>query len=227
MTDYGYIYGTFIKETPNRFLCTVLINNETVECYIPSSCRLSNFLTLEGQTVILIPNNNPKARTRFSVYAVKVGRQFILLNLSKANLIIETELRTRRFAFLGQRKHVSTEKNIAGYKSDLFIEDTNTIIEVKSVLSFEKTAYFPTIYSERGVKQLFKLSSLLDQGYRICYIFVSLNPYVKTIMLNDTIVEYTNSFRECISKGMKCYGFTIKLQNAVPLLCSQIPTQIE
>ena len=128
---------------------------------------------------------------------------------------------------MGKRKHVSTEKNIAGYKSDLFIEDTNTIIEVKSVLSFEKTAYFPTIYSERGVKQLFKLSSLLDQGYRICYIFVSLNPYVKTIMLNDTIVEYTNSFRECISKGMKCYGFTIKLQNAVPLLCSQIPTQIE
>ena len=90
MTDYEFIYGTFIKETPNRFLCTVLIDNETVECYIPSSCRLSNFLTLEGQTVILTPNNNPKARTRFSVYAVKVGKQFILLNLSKANRIIET-----------------------------------------------------------------------------------------------------------------------------------------
>ncbi len=227
MTDYEFIYGTFIKETPNRFLCTVLIDNETVECYIPSSCRLSNFLTLEGQTVILTPNNNPKARTRFSVYAVKVGKQFILLNLSKANRIIETELKTRRFAFLGQRKRVSSEKNVAGYKSDLFIEDTNTIIEIKSILSFEKTAYFPTVYSERGVKQLFQLSSLLDQGYKICYIFVSLNPYVTTIKLNNKTADYAKVFRECISKGMKCYGFTMKLKNALPMLCSQIPTQIE
>ena len=227
MTDYEFIYGTFIKETPNRFLCTVLIDNETVECYIPSSCRLSNFLTLEGQTVILTPNNNPEARTRFSVYAVKVDKQFILLNLSKANQIIETELKTRRFAFLGQRKHVSSEKNVAGYKSDLFIEDTNTIIEIKSILCFEKIAYFPTVYSERGVKQLFKLSSLLDQGYKICYIFVSLNPYVTTIKLNHNTADYTKVFRECISKGMKCYGFTMKLKNAVPVLCSQIPTQIE
>lgn len=227
MNDTVYIYGKFIKETPNRFLCTVLINNDTVECYIPSSCRLSNFLTLEGQTVILTPNNNPKARTRYSVYAVKVGRQFILLNLSKANRIIEAKLKTRRFAFLGQRKHISTEKSIGGYKSDLYIEDTNTVIEIKSILSFDKVAFFPTVYSERGVKQLLKLSSLLDQGYRVCYFFVSFNPNVKAVKLNNKIADYTKVFKECISKGMKSYGLTIKLQNTTPMLCSQIPTEFE
>lgn len=227
MTDYEYIYGTFIKETPNRFLCTVLIDNDVVECYIPSSCRLSNFLNLEGQTVILTPNNNAKARTRFSVYAVKVGKQFILLNLSKANRIIEEKLNTRRFAFLGQREHISSEKSIAGYKSDLFIEDTDTIIEIKSILSFDKLAYFPSVYSERGVKQLLKLSSLLDQGYKACYFFVSLNPYVKMVKLNDKTADYAKVFKECISKGMKCYGFTVKLQNTTPVLCSQIPIQFE
>ena len=177
--------------------------------------------------MILAPNNSPKARTRFSVYAVKVGKQFILLNLSKANRILEAELRKRRFAFLGKRKYISSEKNVAGYKSDLFIEDTNTIIEIKSILSFGKLAYFPTVYSERGVKQLLKLSSLLDQGYKIYYFFVSLNPYVKTVKLNDKIADYTKAFKECLSKGMKCYGLTIKLQNTVPMLCSQIPIQVE
>lgn len=162
MTITDFVYGTFVQETKNRFLCTVAIDSVEVECYIPSSCRLSNFLDLQGRTVILTPNQDKTARTRFAVYAVKIGRQFILLNLSKPNRIIEAEIQKRRFSFLGKRDHVFHEKTIEGYKCDLYIENTKTIIEIKSILCFEETVVFPTVFSERGIKQLAKIAELLE-----------------------------------------------------------------
>lgn len=211
MTDTGFVYGTFIQETKNRFLCTVRINSEEVECYIPSSCRLSNFLDLRGRTVLLTPNQDKAARTRYAVYAVKVGRQYILLNLSKPNRVLEAELHKRRFSFLGKRKSIFHEKTLEGYKCDLYIEDTRTIVEIKSLLSFEQTAYFPSVYSERGIKQLTKLAELLEQGYRVCYMFVSLNPRIKEIRLNEAIEDYAKAFRTFLDKGMICYGLAVSL----------------
>ena len=137
MNDTVYIYGKFIKETPNRFLCTVLVNNDTVECYIPSSCRLSNFLTLEGQTVILTPNNNPKARTRYSVYAVKVGRQFILAKGMQTGIAMTTN-------------YVRLEKKHAA----------GTFLKVDFAM------YLMLTEAERGVPVLFLESDLVKKVWR-------------------------------------------------------------
>ena len=49
---------------------------------------------------------------------------------------------------------------------------------------------FPTVYSERAVEQLKKLSQLLDNGNKVCYLFVSLNPQVKELCLNKDIYDY-------------------------------------
>lgn len=51
MTESQMIYGTFKEETKNRFLCQVTIDSKDVECYIPSSCRLGNFIDMKGRTV--------------------------------------------------------------------------------------------------------------------------------------------------------------------------------
>lgn len=101
MTESQIIYGTFKEETKNRFLCQVTIDNEDVECYIPSSCRLGNFIDMKGRTVLLKHNQAKDARTKYAVYAVKIKNEFILLNLSQANRIIEVALPKRRFSFLG------------------------------------------------------------------------------------------------------------------------------
>lgn len=227
MTDTDFIYGTFIQETKNRFLCTVSIDSEQVECYIPSSCRLSNFLDLKGRTVLLVPNQNKAARTRFAVYAVKVGRQYILLNLAKPNRVIEAELVSKRFSFLGKRSIIHHEKTIEGYKSDLYIEDTKTIVEIKSILSFDFTAVFPTVYSERAIKQLDIIAELLDKGYRVFYMFASLNPGVKGVRLNHAIKEYTQAFQVCLNKGMTCYGFAVKLKKGMAAFEKRIPVILD
>lgn len=220
------IYGTFKEETKNRFLCQVTIDNEDVECYIPSSCRLGNFIDMKGRTVLLKRNQAKDARTEYAVYAVKIKNEFILLNLSQANRIIEVALPKRRFSFLGLRKQIVREKRIGDYKSDLYIEDTKTLIEIKSILSFQKTALFPTVYSERGIKQLVQLSSLLDEGFKVCYFFASFSHHVREIQINNGIEEYARLFNVCLEKGMTVYGITLKMKDGCPLIHSTIPVLV-
>lgn len=45
-SNTNIVTGTFVKELKNRFLCEVVISGIPTECYVPSSCHLSNFLEL-------------------------------------------------------------------------------------------------------------------------------------------------------------------------------------
>lgn len=221
-----YVYGTFQAEIKNRFLCSVNIDGKDAVCYIPSSCRLSNFIDMTGRTVLLRPIETPNTRTAYAVYAVKYRKGFILLNLAQTNRVIEAQIRRRYFSFLGERKKISHEYKIGNYKADLFIHDTNTLIEIKSTLSFSKKSTFPTVYSERAVKQLTEISCLLDEGYRACYILVSLNPSVKEITINSEIEDYYKEFMKCIEKGMTYCAFSIRLYEQTPELYAKIKITI-
>lgn len=221
-----YVYGTFQAEIKNRFLCSVNIDGKEVICYIPSSCRLSNFIDMTGRTVLLKPIETPNARTPYAVYAVKYRKNFILLNLAQANRVIEAQIRRKYFSFLGMRKNVQREYRIGSYKTDLFIHDTNTLIEIKSTLAFSRKAIFPTVYSERAVKQLKEISRLLDEGYRACYILVSLNPSVKEITINAEIEDYYNTFIECVEKGMTYCAFSTRLREQTPELHAKIKVTV-
>lgn len=226
MADSEYVYGIFKEETKNRFLCQVSIDGKDVECYIPSSCRLSNFIDLKGKTVVLKATKAKNARTEYAIYAVKTGREVVFLNLSETNRIVEKSIHSRRFAFLGPRKRVFREYTINGYKSDIFIDDTKTIIEIKSVLSWGNEALFPTIYSERCIKQLSQLFSLQNMGYKVCYLFISLNDSVKSIVLNKSVEEYSSLFDRCLRMGMTCQGFSLKLKNLTPIISSPVKVNV-
>ena len=217
-----YIYGTFKTEIKNRFLCSVNIDGKDEVCYIPSSCRLSNFIDMTDRTVLLKPIETPNARTSFAVYAVKYRKNFILLNLAQANRVIEAQLKRRYFSFLGARKTVSREYKIGSYKTDLYIHDTNTIIEIKSTVAFSRRVFFPAVYSERAVNQLKELSLLLDEGYNVCYILVSLNSSVKEIVINHDAENYYNTFIECLKKGMTYCAFSVKMREHILELYAKI-----
>ena len=216
------VVGTFIKEEKNRFLCLVEVNKTETVCYISSSCRLSNFLRLDGRQVLLRPIKSKKARTEYSVFAVKSSRRFIPIDLSIANRVIEEQMVHCKFSFLGKRKNIAREAMIDGYRADLFISDTNTLIEIKSIISFEDEAVFPSVYSERAVKQLAKIKELLQRGYRVCYMLVSLNSVVKQVTINQHMGKYYELFLECTDLGMHCCGYSIYLRKGVPTMCSKI-----
>lgn len=122
--------------------------------------------------------------------------------------------------------YANTKEGTALSLDEIFIHDTNTLIEIKSTLSFSKKSTFPTVYSERAVKQLTEISRLLDEGYRACYILVSLNPSVKEITINSEIEDYYKEFMKCIEKGMTYCAFSIRLHEQTPELYAKIKITI-
>lgn len=225
MLDQFFKHGIFKEELKNRFLCLVEIDGEDTLCYIPSSCRLGNFIDLTGREVLVLPVSSPDARTKYSVYALAGKHGFILLNMSKANEVVADSISGRRFSFLGKRTLVRREYKVNGYKSDLYIEDTRTVVEIKSILSFSKNreARFPSVYSQRAIDQLKKMKLLIDEGYKVSYIFVSLNPRIRQITINDEIEEYRNTFNYCIENGMMVRGVSLKLIDGEPAINASVP----
>ncbi len=211
-SESRFVTGIFKKELKNRFLCEVQIENEDVVCYVPSSCHLSNFLILEGKKVLLVSTQAPKSRTQYALFAVPYKRSYIILNTSMANRAIEAAISSRRFSYLGERKDAVKEHIVAGYKADLYLPKEEAIVEIKSIISTMDIARFPTVYSERTIHQLRSIYSLLQKGYRVCFIIVSLHPYVKGIEIDSDTEFYTELMR-CIDVGLELKAYTCRLFN--------------
>lgn len=203
------IKGIFQQELKNRFRCIVRIDGKDEPCYVPSSCRLSNFIELSGSEVLLTPSIGSTSLP-YTLFAVKQGRKMTLLNLTTANAIVFEELKSRRFSFLGKRKKARREVALPQYKADIFIEDTNTAIEIKTIIFSGKEATFPSVKSARSVCQLERIKALLLQGYNVCYMFVVLSPEVKSIKLDRTNPFYS-AFIDCVNSGMRYHGCSLKL----------------
>ena len=207
-----FIIGKFLKELKNRFLCEVEIDGNVEECYVPSSCHLSNFLQLKGKRVLLVPTQGKSPRTKYALYAVPYRRNYIVLNTSLSNTAIEKGIHNRRFSYLGKRSLVQKEHSVEGYKADIYIPKTKTIVEIKSVLSSKDEAVFPTVYSERTQNQLKNIQEMLDKGYKVAFIIVSLNPYIKKLTI-DKDTEFYAELTRCIEKGMELRAYTSHLKD--------------
>ncbi|NLC73360.1 MAG: DNA/RNA nuclease SfsA [Ruminococcaceae bacterium] len=202
------IKGIFQHELKNRFRCIVRINGKDELCYVPSSCRLSNFIDLEGKAVLLTPSIN-SITLPLTLLATAEGRKATILNLSVANEVVFEALNGRRFSFLGKRTSARREVLINGYKADVYIEDTHTAMEIKTIISSQKNALFPSVKSERSLRQLERIKLLLEEGYNVCYTFVSLSPRVRSIELDRASAFYP-AFLACVKKGMSYYGCSLE-----------------
>ena len=212
--------GVFKQELKNRFRCVVTIDGKDELCYVPSSCRLSNFIELDGKHVLLTPSINSVALP-LTLLATAENGKVTILNLSIANEALFEALKGRRFSFLGKRQSVRREVLLNGYKADIYIEDTRTAIEIKTIISSRKSALFPSVVSKRSLRQLEHIKELLEDGYKVCYTFVSLSPNVKRIELDRTSPFYS-AFLRCVREGMSFYGCSLKYQDGTIRISSTI-----
>ena len=210
ISNSNFVIGIFKRELKNRFLCEVSVSGEDIVCYVPSSCHLSNFLKLEGKQVLLVPTQAQNARTAYALYAVCYRNSYILLNTSLANRAIESNIRKPRFYFLGARRIVKKEYRIHNYKADLYLPETDTIIEIKSIISTDKVARFPSVYSERTLNQFRSIQQLLKEGHKVCFFVVSLCPSVKEIII-DRDSEFYTEFSKCVQCGMQVAAYNCKI----------------
>ncbi|MCK1994909.1 DNA/RNA nuclease SfsA [Peribacillus muralis] len=208
-----FVEGVFIEESKNRFLCTVMIENEICECYVPSSSRIENYLKLRGRKVLLTINNKPESRTNYSLFAVEFYNKYILLNLNIINKVVESIITNGRIKLLDNYQ-IRREQTFNGYKADLLLSKNENIalVEIKGIIASRRIVSFPTVYSERAVNQLTKIKELLQSGIKVFYVITSLSPIVKKIELNSYYTEYKKLLYECMELGMEIRAFSLKFE---------------
>lgn len=208
------VEGLFIKECRNRFICEVLIEGKSHECYIPSSAKLGQYLKLENKKVLLTVNRGNNNRTNYSLFSVEYYNKNILLNLNMLNLIMEQGIKESCIPIYKNLKDVNLEKKVLGYKADLsHVGDKTLIIENKGIISFRRETAFPNIYSERFIRQLDKIEELLGLGIEVHYNLVSLSPITRKVIINDNQKEYKQRLSRCLGLGMVINGLKVEFYN--------------
>jgi len=199
--------GKFIEECKNRFLCLVEINGNIEECYVSSSSRLENYIDLTGCKVLLKENVGKKLRTNYTLQAAYYKRAWVLLNLNHINELVYMEyLSATGIARAG----IIREHFIGEYKSDLYIPKKEKIVEAKGILSGDNIAKFPLVSCGRALKQMEEIEHLLDEGLKVDYTFVLMNPKIQAITLNSEQKQFIEMFTACVDKGLVARYYTVR-----------------
>lgn len=141
--------ATFVKELKGRFLGEVILENIKVNCYISNSSHLSNILDITNKLVLLKTNKGNNLRTKYTLQAVNYDNTYLLLNLNYLNNIFGNFLEKKDLV-------IKREYIVHGYKTDYYILNENKIIEIKGVLSANKTAIYTFKKHNRAYLQLKK-----------------------------------------------------------------------
>ncbi len=194
------IKGVFIKEAKTRFLCEVKVNNEIVLCYVPISCKLSNLIELK-ENEVLLSLNNKNAKTKYTLFAIKHNKTYIMVNTGIANRLIYNY-------YLENKPEIELKSEcfVENYKCDFYNEEDNLIIEVKSIISMNTIITLPNMNTQRAVEQLKKIKHLIRKGYKIEYYFLVLSEKPTNIFIERKSV-YGKLLYECMKKGMNIICF--------------------
>ena len=166
--------GFFVKRY-KRFFVDLKIDNEVVTAYCPNTGSLLGLLK-EDSKVLVAKVENPNAKLKFRLEAIKDYKTFVGVNTSLPNDIVFNAIKEKKILqeIKGDlKKEVKFGENS---RVDIFASHPNgdTYIEVKSVtLSRKKSlAEFPDTVTSRGSKHLIELSNMSKKGNKCFLIYL-------------------------------------------------------
>ncbi len=143
---------------------------ETV--HVRNTGRLRELL-VKDVPVLLEPAANPDRKTRYSLICVQKNGQWVNVDSTAPNQIIEEMVRAGRL--FSDITYVKREKSFGNSRFDLYVEHGGKkhYIEVKGVtLEVDGVARFPDAPTERGVKHIRELIEARRLGYGAAIVFV-------------------------------------------------------
>ena len=164
--------GFFVKRY-KRFFVDAVLDGNVITTYCPNTGSLRGMLN-ENAKVLIAKVDNPKAKLKYRLEAIKHNGVYVGINTSLPNGIIFEAIKQKKILdnLQGEiKKEVKYGKNS---RVDIFINNPkgkNCFIEVKSVtLSRVKgLAEFPDAKTTRGSKHLIELGEMSKQGHD-CYL---------------------------------------------------------
>ena len=173
----GYIKAIFRKR-PNRFIAEVEIDGEIAIAHVPNTGRCKELL-VDGAIVYLLPSNDPKRKTKYSLHLVKNDGVLVSIYSQLANKIVYEAILDGKIKELNNYLQVKQEKTVGKSRIDIYLanDDKDCYVEVKGVtLVKDGVAMFPDAPTERGRKHLNELIELKKNGHRAVVFFLIQHP---------------------------------------------------
>ncbi|MBZ9570137.1 DNA/RNA nuclease SfsA [Methanobrevibacter sp. TMH8] len=209
-----YLKATF-KSRPNRFIAEVEIDGEIVIAHVPNTGRCKELL-IEGATVYLMPSDNPKRKTKFSLLFVENNGALVSIYSQEANKIVYEGILNGKIKELNGYSIIKREKTVGNSRMDIYLdnpeENKDCYIEVKGVTLVEdNVAIFPDAPTERGKKHLDELIELKKKGHRSVAFFLIQHPNGNSFRPNwQTDIDFSETLTMAEKAGVEILVYKSK-----------------
>ena len=207
--------GFFVKRY-KRFFVDAVLDGNVITTYCPNTGSLKGMLN-EKAKVLIAKVDNPKAKLKYRLEAIKHNGVYVGINTSLPNGIIFEAIKQKKILdnLQGEiKKEVKYGKNS---RVDIFINNPkgkDCFIEVKSVtLSRVKgLAEFPDAKTTRGSKHLIELGEMSKQGHD-CYLvyFIQRKDINIFSIAKDIDEEYYKNSIIAKKSGVKFIAFSCEV----------------
>ncbi|WP_418747672.1 DNA/RNA nuclease SfsA [Frisingicoccus sp.] len=199
--------GRFVRRR-NRFIAEVMINGMTEAVHVRNTGRLRELFITDAR-VLLEPASNPERKTRYSLVCVEKNGQWVNVDSTAPNQIVEEMVRAGRL--FSDITYVKREKTFGKSRFDLYVEHGGQkhYIEVKGVtLEVDGAARFPDAPTERGIKHIHELMEARRQGYLASIIFIIQMKGIKVFEPNRaTHPAFAEALLEAAGAGVEILAF--------------------
>ncbi len=166
-------------------------------------------LFITDARVLLEPASNPERKTRYSLVCVEKNGQWVNVDSTAPNQIVEEMVRAGRL--FSDITYMKREKTFGKSRFDLYVEHGGRkhYIEVKGVtLEVDGAARFPDAPTERGIKHIHELMEARRQGYLASIIFIIQMKGIKVFEPNRaTHPAFAEALLEAAGAGVEILAF--------------------
>ena len=211
------IKGKLIKRY-KRFFVDVKLKNEIVTAHCPNTGSMEGLLD-EGNEVLLLKNNNPKRKLKYSLEIIRAKKNLVGVNTHMANKIVSHGLSNNLIKELENNDSIKPEVFFNKETRFDFLIAKNSqksFVEVKNVTLFrdEKTAEFPDAITTRGSKHLITLIDAIKKGYKAYLIFlVQIQNMEKFKIAKDIDSEYYRNYLAAKKAGVNFLAYRCKINS--------------
>jgi sugar fermentation stimulation protein A len=206
-------FEAVFKKRINRFVGTVLLNQQLIEVYIPNTGSLKT---------VLFPESTVFLR---KIFSKKFLYSLVIVLVDSSYVGVDTHIPNKLFQEFYSTKNIKKEIVIGNSRIDFLLEDT--YVEVKNVTMKEKkTALFPDAVSLRARKHLEVLETLRLQHKKTVLFFCIQRSDVKFFSPSDIDLVYATRLKE-LSLNLKIQAFVchvspseIYIQKEIPVIFS-------
>ena len=208
--------GTLIKRY-KRFLADVELadGGDVITAHCPNTGSMKT-CGAPGDTVFLTHNPSPTRKLKYTWELTKTRGGYIGVNTHTPNALVKAAIANGDIKELAGYAEMKTEvKYGKNSRIDVLLSDPrkgDCYVEVKnSTLLDGERVIFPDAVSERGLKHIHELVSMVEAGHKAVLFFLVNRPEGKSFAPADAIhPEYGAALREAKAAGLKILAYRAK-----------------